>query len=1049
MLTDMKTPIGVTDNTKVDFALGGLSSYVTTPEGASAREAVCKAYIKALAKATEWEVKAFIIRQLKTAGGDESVETLKEICTSSSDLYVEAAHALQVIATDKAREALTSSIDAISQKSKAAAAKLIGDNKLEGFESQLISWLDSGDATQQKAVLYALANVGGSSSIKTLTAQAAKAGYDYDMSGALDAYLTFIARQEDGSKYAIKLLKSSPSEPAQKKALSIMVDQMGSASLPYILEAVKGSSAEYRSHALRLYTQYATADKYSQIVAAATSPRAIGDILLWCNCNKAAALKLATESIGSSDSYLVEASAKLFARDGGKAAVGALVKIFTVEGADVELVADYLNTTDGDIITPTVNVFDSATKEGKIAIMDLWQTRRISQGGDKVKSFIAGSDSDLDKAARNAMTTISTPADLGMLYGMLSDRENLELTQKAIVNGVSYYDADKRYSIIKSQMNSDYDNRELYFMILAGIESPSAIATIKNGLSSEDQSVRDAAAEALTQWNGIEALEPLSTIATDSRYGKAAVAKYVELVNGNKAFTDQMKYLHLRTIAEQITDSESLNLILTTLSRYNSFGALLFAGKYIDNSATEQAACLAIMRIATANPEFIGEPVKELLEKFIQKRTGIDAVYEKQNIAKLLSEMPDEVGYYSMFNGKDLSGWKGLVANPIARSKMSSAELAKAQEAADEQMRGGWEVRDGVLYFTGHGNNLCTEKQYGNFEMYVDWKIEPDGDAGIYLRGTPQVQVWDTCRTDVGAEVGSGGLYNNQKNPSKPLKLADNKIGEWNSFYIKMVGERVTVYLNGELVVDNTILENYWDRSLPIFPIEQIELQAHGTLVGYRDLYIRELPMIEPYELSEEETAEGFVALFDGVSMNKWTGNTQDYVSEDGVIALYPSHNYGGNLYTKDEYGNFVLRFEFQLTAGANNGLGIRTPMGVDAAYHGMELQILDNEDPIYKDLAIYQYHGSVYGVIPAKRGFLKPLGEWNVQEVVAYGNHIKVTLNGEVILDGDIYEASNGGEETADHQQHPGLLNAKGHIGFLGHGSALKFRNIRIKELK
>ncbi len=108
--------------------------------------------------------------------------------------------------------------------------------------------------------------------------------------------------------------------------------------------------------------------------------------------------------------------------------------------------------------------------------------------------------------------------------------------------------------------------------------------------------------------------------------------------------------------------------------------------------------------------------------------------------------------------------------------------------------------------------------QYGDFEMLVDWKITKEGDSGIYLRGTPQVQIWDTSRTEVGAQVGSGGLYNNQKNPSKPLKVADNPVGEWNTFRIVMIGEKVSVWLNGELVVDNVIMENYWDRSIPIFP---------------------------------------------------------------------------------------------------------------------------------------------------------------------------------------------------------------------------------------
>ncbi|HSB93872.1 MAG TPA: DUF1080 domain-containing protein, partial [Flavitalea sp.] len=325
-------------------------------------------------------------------------------------------------------------------------------------------------------------------------------------------------------------------------------------------------------------------------------------------------------------------------------------------------------------------------------------------------------------------------------------------------------------------------------------------------------------------------------------------------------------------------------------------------------------------------------------------------------------------------------------------------------------------------------------------------KITKDGDAGIYLRGTPQVQIWDTSRTDVGAQVGSGGLYNNQKNPSKPLLMADNGIGEWNTFHIVMRGDKVTVYENGQLVVDNTPLENYWDRSMPLFSREQIELQAHGTYVAYRNIYIKELSGSQPFVLSDQEKSDGFQVLFDGSNLDKWTGNKIDYVVDNNELLIAPKEGSHGNLYTKDEYKDFIYRFEFQLTPGANNGVGIRAPLEGDAAYTGMEIQVLDNEAEIYKNLKPYQYHGSVYGVIPAKRGFLKPTGEWNTEEIYVKGSKIRVTLNGTVILDGDIAEASKNG--TADHNEHPGLKNEKGHIGFLGHGSTLRFRNIRVKTL-
>ena len=191
---------------------------------------------------------------------------------------------------------------------------------------------------------------------------------------------------------------------------------------------------------------------------------------------------------------------------------------------------------------------------------------------------------------------------------------------------------------------------------------------------------------------------------------------------------------------------------------------------------------------------------------------------------------------------------------------------------------------------------------------------------------------------------------------------------------------------------------------------------------------------------------EGFVPLFDGQSLTGWVGNKSSYLVKDGMIVIEPQGGGGGNLYTEKEYGNFVLRFEFQLTPGANNGLGIHAPLEGDAAYVGKELQILDNEAEKYATLQPYQYHGSVYGVIAAKRGYLRPTGEWNQQEVRVQHPYITIVLNGEVILEGNYLEASKNG--TLDKKEHPGLQRSRGHIGFLGHGDLVRFRNIKIKEL-
>ncbi|HSU57525.1 MAG TPA: DUF1080 domain-containing protein [Candidatus Dormibacteraeota bacterium] len=204
-------------------------------------------------------------------------------------------------------------------------------------------------------------------------------------------------------------------------------------------------------------------------------------------------------------------------------------------------------------------------------------------------------------------------------------------------------------------------------------------------------------------------------------------------------------------------------------------------------------------------------------------------------------------GFTALFNGKDLAGWKGLLArpndNPSKRAQLSPEERAKEQAKADERMRDHWKAQNGEIVFDGKGDSLCTLKDYADFEMLVDWKIPPKGDSGVYVRGSPQVQIWEkNSPGQFNPPDGSGGLYNNQKNPRHPLLFADRPVGEWNRFRIVMTGEKVHVFLNGELVVRDTTLENYWDRDKPIYPSGQIELQNHGGQLWFKNIYIREIP---------------------------------------------------------------------------------------------------------------------------------------------------------------------------------------------------------------
>ena len=211
----------------------------------------------------------------------------------------------------------------------------------------------------------------------------------------------------------------------------------------------------------------------------------------------------------------------------------------------------------------------------------------------------------------------------------------------------------------------------------------------------------------------------------------------------------------------------------------------------------------------------------------------------------------DDEGWVACFDGdaSDLGEfWKGVTTeekfdNPIVRQAATPEKRAVMQEKADRDRDAHWTVRNGALHFDGFkgGYSLATKEDYEDFEMWADWRIlSITGDSGLYLRGSPQVQIWDAHNQ---WHIGSGGLYNNQRNQSRALSIADAKVGDWNRFHVIMRGDKVTVWLNGVLVVDNVTLENYWDRKRPIFFKEQIELQCHGDPTEWRNIFIRPLPV--------------------------------------------------------------------------------------------------------------------------------------------------------------------------------------------------------------
>ena len=450
-------------------------------------------------------------------------------------------------------------------------------------------------------------------------------------------------------------------------------------------------------------------------------------------------------------------------------------------------------------------------------------------------------------------------------------------------------------------------------------------------------------------------------------------------------------------------------------------------------------------------------------------------------------------GFTSLFNGKDLAGWYGWTTrDPSELWAMSPEQQAaykkqsieggltdKNGKPVDDHINAHWKVEHDEIVNDGHGLYLTTDKDYGDFELLLEYKALPLGDSGVYLRGVPQVQIWDSTQGDprgLGQDKGSGGLWNNRKgSPGKdPSKKMDKPLGEWNSLKVTMIGERVTVVLNGETVVDNAVLENYFANKKsgylaygkpaagnadgtkekapngfmldPVFPKGPIQLQTHGSEIRWRNLFIREIGADEANKILAARDAEGFTELVNGQDLSNWQGAVDSYEMKDGAIQC--KRGKGGDLLTKDEYENFLLRVEFKLPPAGNNGIALRTPLGGHSSSDGLEIQVIDsdgyNAAHPKAPLLPYQYHGSLYHCVGGKHGYLRPVGEWNFEEIEVRGQTIKVTLNGTKILDVDI--------DAFDRSQisHPpkGLDRRSGFIGFAGHSDPVTFRSFKVKRL-
>lgn len=1063
-ICSLVVPPGTGNDTQARFAIESLSKYLSGHVPSMKSEKWEKVCISFATGSSDPHVQAFFMNQLQWIGSIATVDALAPYI-SDDFLCYPAISAMKNADPAKAGEVFASVVGSLSGKPEILTVKALGELKVEAAVSLLadMSRRDT-DKDLRRNVLIALASIGNPESYQALSNAAKSVKYMPEPTGATMALLEYAKELGKNDNVALSnkicqgLMKKCKTEPQihfKSYALQIYADNAGlGTAMPMLIRAMKDAHKDYRMSAIYYALEKSSpAGPWISELDKTKNPEIESEIIFLLGAlEDETALPTIVRYMDSPDASVRCEAVSAIASIEGSAGTGKIVNHLLKYAAEPDLSiakTALLSSTTTEDIKPFVESIPGASDAAKVVLLEILAEKGSPDFFDDLMEYSRNENKEVSYAAVKGLKNVVTEKNLEVLLDLLDEDQETEWKdeiQQAIITAVNMAkDKSKYVDKVLSSMEKAVDKID-YIPVLSGIGGEKSLRTVKYTYDMSEGETKDLALQALIGWTDATAIPYLFEVC-EKTGSEPAFKGYVSQVDKSGHTPDQ-KILLLRKIMPLARDDSERNMVIAACGDVKTFLSFMFVSGFMMEDQLQQSAVSAAVRIALPSPGkedgLYGDNVRGILSSAKEMITGPESPYIKIDIENYLKNMPDDPGFVSIFNGKDLSGWQGLVENPITRAAMDKDELTAKQAEADIMMHKNWRVEDGILVFRGIGyDNICTIKEYRDFEMIVDWKIQKNGDSGIYLRGSPQVQIWDRARVDTGVQVGSGGLFNNQINERNPLHIADNMVPDWNTFRITMIGERVSVYLNGVLVVDNVTLENYWDRSIPIFPSGPIELQAHGNDCAFRDVYVRE---IQVAELSPEEKAEGFVLLFNGRNLDGWIGNKINHVVEEGSIAVRPDLGGHGNLYTEKEYANFVLRLEFKLTPGANNGLGIRTPTEGDAAYVGMEFQVLDNTAEVYANLKPYQYHGSVYGVIPARRGFLRPVGEWNEQEVIVDGTRIKIVLNGTTIVDGDIADAIRNG--TMDGKDHPGLKRKTGHIGFLGHGSELWYRNIRIKDL-
>lgn len=1045
LICERVSPPGGADDTRVRYAVGGLTAYAGSND--KARKLAASSYSEMLSRQVHHEVKAFFLNQLEWIGDDQSA---KDVAALIGDPHLSdsAVRTLSAWKSPGALKEIRKSVSGQTGPVRIALIEALGHLRDSGSLQTLEPMLEE-DTLTAASVYHAMARIGDPRWIDRFENHLVSETRfsDHRISGWRLIYAGHLARLNKGPWQEIcrDILAAQMDPSLMIPALHILAGN-GAPVADLLLEYAASPFDDLAGQAVNLALMVPGVDHTRQWMMRfweLESGRRIMVIRMLGERGDPEALDTALRVLqqGGREERLeaIPAAARL----GGKDALPHLLSVlemgdFILTGAVKETLLNHYDDAINQTLLEALN--RSVNPDVQATLIDVLGRKGAVEARETIYGYCTGGRVPVQRAALDALSLLVTAEDFTRLLKMWQTENSFirgEALQNALISSaLDYENPETPARIIASAFEGDFPLPEKILPVLGRLGGETALEIVSGFIGGRGESAREAALETLSGWPDASAIPVLLTAMDSDKNRPEAVRGLARLVT-ESSLSDTGRLELFNRILGHSLPVQSVATVLEAMGHIRSPLAVETLARYLDRDSLGQAAAYAVVRAATpSGSEDAGLRDPETASVLRNIYGIIDDESMRNRIETHLESMGESVGmekgffqappgYTALIHG-DLRGWK------------------RHENLPGHGIAGKWRVEGNTLIGMqdppGEGGFLTTLREFKDFDLIMEVRIEEPFDSGIFCRVGPDGKSHQiTLDIREGGEVGAvycpwtlGFVHHN---PSGMDRF--NKEG-WNHLRIRMQGEpaRIEVWLNHELITDF----QHTEKSTAGIPGSgSIALQVHPGGAGMDDkrAYFRNIYVRENYRPEE------WRILFNGENLDGWIGATDHYQVGNGMI-ICPA-DVTGNLYFGETFDDFILRFEFRLTPGANNGLGIRAPLEGDAAYAGMELQILDDTAPIYSDLQPYQYHGSVYGVIPARRGFLNPVGEWNFQEVEARGSRVIVRLNGETIVDGDIVEAST--PRTMDGQAHPGLHRPEGYIGFLGHNSHVEFRHIVIRK--